>query len=204
MRMRYSLFLLCLFLPLLAQAQDKTLEEQVPRELKHSRYPNFITAVYENDMIGGGTDAHYTSGVRLTYFDLGAKFPQICHNIAELVPTFDINETSSAYYSLGQNLYTPDDIQSAVPDPKDRPWAAFLYGSIGMASLNHNYIDELEATIGVVGPAALGEQTQRSVHKYITGSPLPQGWDNQLKNEPGLILSWQRRWPENGKPISPD
>jgi hypothetical protein len=32
------------------------------------------------------------------------------------------------------------------------------------------------------------------VHKY-TNSPDPRGWKNQLKTEPGLVLSWERRYP---------
>ncbi|QPJ66302.1 MAG: lipid A deacylase LpxR family protein [Candidatus Nitrohelix vancouverensis] len=179
------------------QAQDakESLENEVSHELADSSYDNFITFTFENDSIGGGTDQNYTNGVRLTYFDLKAEFPDIAHTLAEYVPTFSINPTSSVYYSLGQNLYTPDDISSREQEAGDRPWAAFLYGSIGMATLTDNHVDELEATIGFVGPMALGEPVQTFVHENITNSPTPNGWSHQLENELGLILSWQRRWP---------
>jgi hypothetical protein len=69
-----------------------------------------------------------------------------------------------------------------------------LYGSAGIASLAGNHVDELEMTLGVIGPLAQGERIQKFVHDAISAKD-PNGWDNQLENEPGLILSWQRRWP---------
>lgn len=194
-RLIVLIFLLLSF-PVHAQETNSTLEDELPQKITDGLHDKFITLVYENDLIGRGSDQHYTNGVRLTYFDLNAEFPDIAHQIADYVPTFSINRTSSIYYSIGQNLYTPDDIESRVQNPQDRPWAAFLYGSIGMSTLTDNHIDDLEATLGIVGPWALGEQVQKAVHKHITDSPTPKGWNNQLENEPGLILSWQRRWPE--------
>ncbi|MBC8282798.1 MAG: lipid A deacylase LpxR family protein [Nitrospinae bacterium] len=177
-----------------SSAYAQSNEEIKNESQEEETYDNFFTIVFENDSIGSGTDQNYTNGVRFTYFNVNATFPDIAHTIADKVPTFDINDSSSVYYSFGQNLYTPDDISAIEQAPNDRPWAAFLYVSIGMATKTGNHIDELETTIGVVGPLALGEQVQTVVHKHVTSSPLPNGWDNQLENEPGLILSWQRRW----------
>ena len=181
-----------------AQTQDKTqtLEYNLQKQVKNHKDDKFITLAVENDLFGGGTDRNYTNGIRLSYFDVNAAFPEFAHHIANQVPTFSINDTSSVFYSIGQNLYTPDDIKHREQQPDDRPWAAFLYSSIGMATVTNNHIDELEATIGIVGPLALGEQVQKAVHKHLSDSPTPKGWSNQLKNEPGLILSWQRRWPQ--------
>ena len=197
-----SLLLICL--PAYAQdaaplPEKNTLEQNLSHEAKKiesNSNDKFITFSFENDSIGSGADQNYTNGVRLSYFDVNSPFPDFAHKIADLVPTFSINETSSVFYSVGQNLYTPKDISSAQQDPDDRPWAAFLYGSIGMASITGNHVDELEATIGVIGPLALGEQVQKAVHRHVTQSPQPRGWSNQIKNEPALILSAQRRWPQ--------
>lgn len=197
--MGFFVFIVTLFLisfPVAAQEEKPPLVDTFSQETADSTHKRFVTLVFENDSIGRGSDQNYTNGVRLTYFNMDAAFPDIAHKIADSVPTFDINRTSSIYYSLGQNLYTPDNIESRVLATDDRPWAAFLYGSIGMATLTDNHIDELEATLGIIGPYALGEQVQKAVHKHITDSPLPKGWHNQLENEPGLMLSWQRRWPQ--------
>lgn len=174
----------------------ETIEDKIIPIIQQGGHNHIITLVYENDLIGSGNDSEYTSGVRLSYIDLGAKFPDWAHNIADIIPTFDINETSSIFYSAGQNIFTPRNITRNPPDPNDRPWAGFLYTSIGMATLTGNHSDTVEATFGVIGPASLAEQTQKFIHKNITNSPKPQGWDSQLKNEPALMLAWERTYPE--------
>ena len=48
-------------------------------------------------------------------------------------------------------------------------------------------------SVGVVGPSALGEFTQNAWHDVIH-VPHANGWANQLHDEPGLQLSWERRY----------
>lgn len=181
--------------PASTAAPSGTLQSETSKVLGRIVDDKFITINVENDMFGGGTDQNYTSGVRATYFDLGASLPAAAYALDKVIPTFGINKTTSISYSVGQNLYTPSDITQKTQNPGERPWAAFLYASAGLTTITNNHIDEVEASLGVVGPAALGEQTQKTIHKWVD-SPTPQGWDNQLENEPALILSWQRRWPE--------
>lgn len=184
--------LLCFFTwPVNAQ----TVQEQITERIKSADDHNYLSLSYENDLIGDGSDGNYTNGVRLSYFDVETDMPPIINQLAEAIPTFDINATTSTFYSLGQNLYTPDDITVRAIQNNDRPYAAWLYGSIGLATVTKNHIDELEFTAGIIGPQALGEQTQKFVHKHITDSDIPKGWDNQLRFEPGIITSWRRRWP---------
>ncbi len=161
---------------------------------------SYLSLSIENDNLGGGTDRFYTSGIRATWYNSKVSVPPVIDKLADKVPTFDLNETTSTFFTLGHNIYTPEDIKLAVQPENDRPWAAFLYGSIGLSTTTQNehlpsHIDELEFTLGVVGPEALGEPVQKFVHKNISHSPIPEGWDNQLDFEPGVILSWQRRIP---------
>lgn len=178
-----------------AEEQDINNESLVKRNLERNNERNFLSLSIENDSLASGTDQFYTSGVRLTYFNAGTDAPEIMDVIDRYNPYFDINETTSTFFTLGHNIYTPQDITISSLQDNDRPWAAFLYGSVGLASVSKNHIDEVELTLGVVGPEALGEPIQKFVHKNITDSPTPKGWDNQLNFEPGLIVSWQRRWP---------
>ncbi len=201
MRLFLSSLLFCLCMQT-AAAQDAPippqpdLTQKVSRRIAEAEDKNYLSFSYENDLIGGnGTDQFYTSGLRATYFNVNADVPDVIDDLADHIPTFDINDTTSTFFTLGQNIYTPEDIEIAAAQSNDRPWAAFLYGSVGLATLESNHIDELEVTFGIVGPEALGEQTQKFVHSHITGSTTPEGWGNQLEFELGLILSWQRRWP---------
>ena len=176
----------------------QTLEERVPRDIVNNKKDKIVTVVVENDSLGGeGKDANYTSGVRLSYFDVNADLPDLAEKVEDAIPTFDINDTTSVFYSIGQNIYTPRNIERRTQDPNDRPWAGHLYGSMGLVSITDNHLDEVEVSLGVVGPPSLAEQTQRFVHKYITPSSAePQGWDNQLEFEPTLGVGWVRRFPQ--------
>lgn len=174
------IMLLCA-LPLPARAEDDN---------------NYVSFSFENDSIGKGGDRYYTSGARLSWYNVNTTVPELIDDIAESIPMFDINEHTGTMFSLGQNLFTPDGIDNGDPREDDRPWAAWTYASVGLVTPTGNRIDELELTLGVVGPEALGEQTQKFIHSHVTGSPTPKGWRHQLAFEPGIIISWQRRWPE--------
>lgn len=179
----------------MAETPIKTIKQSIPARVLNEPKRNIITVLIENDSIGAGTDRNYTSGVSINYTDVNAKFPKIAHRIDKIIPTFEINQTSSIHYSLGQTIFSPKDTAQTALIVNDRPWAGFLYGTLGMMTLTDNHTDEVEATIGIAGPAAMGEQSQKFVHKHVTDSPIPKGWANQLKNEPGLMLAWQRAWP---------
>lgn len=181
-----------------SQAQEQSegqLQSDAMKHIRQSPYDNYLSLSYENDLVGSGSDQYYTSGVRATYFDVNAEVPDVIDDLAESVPTFDINATTSTFFTIGQNLYTPSIITERGELEGDRPWAGWLYGSIGLATVTGNHVDEIEMTLGIVGPEALGEQTQKFIHSHITDSPTPKGWSNQLDFEPGVIFSWQRRWP---------
>jgi lipid A 3-O-deacylase len=174
---------------------NKTLRERIPPEVLDSGRRNLVTLTVENDSLGEGTDKNYTSGVRLSYMDITQRSGGLIDRLDELFPFFTANQTTAATFSIGQNLYTPDDISHRAQIPGYRPWAAFLYGSVGVATLTDDHVDDAELTLGVVGPWAQGEAAQRYIHD-VMGFADPEGWDQQIENEPGIILSWRRRWPQ--------
>lgn len=192
------LFTITILFSTTAFAQEEkrpSVEEAIKHRVTNADDHNYLSLSVENDSIGGGEDANYTSGIRLTYFSTKSPIPPVIDMLAEAVPTFDINQTTSTFFTLGQNIFTPSNIEISANQPNERPWAGWLYGSVGLATVTKNHLDELEFTAGIVGSSALGEQAQKLIHTHVTISPTPQGWDNQLSFEPGLILSWQRRWP---------
>ena len=170
-----------------------TYEENLPASVKNHE-AHFWTLTMENDLFGNGRDENYTNGTRLTYHKKGEAPYFLTRWLADVLPPFEVNKSTTVYYAAGQNLYTPEDITAPNPDPNDRPYAAFLYGSAGFSTLKGNHVDDIELTLGIIGPAALGEEVQSAVHDVIN-SDDPEGWDFQLENEPGVMLSWQRRWP---------
>jgi hypothetical protein len=91
-------------------------------------------------------------------------------------------------------MFTPQDTAREDPDPDDRPYAGWLYGGVGLIQdTDRRRLDHLELLVGVVGPDALGKKTQNDWHQFI-GIDESRGWDEQLHNEPGLMLSYERKW----------
>lgn len=90
-------------------------------------------------------------------------------------------------FSIGQKIFTPDDIQRRGLVENDRPYAGWLYFGSAFHNKNARLLDTFEIQLGVVGPAALAEKTQNFVHD-LRGIDEARGWDNQLHNEPGVLL----------------
>jgi len=58
---------------------------------------------------------------------------------------------------------------------------------------SHHTLENFELQAGVVGRWALGGLTQNDFHQFINVSPS-MGWENQLHNEPGVVLTYERKW----------
>lgn len=99
--------------------------------------------------------------------------------------------------AFGHNMYTPADITlpTARVPAKDRPYAAWAYFGIHreIYSSDDRYW-RYGIDIGCVGPCAYGRQLQTWFHKNITDSPLPNGWDAQIRNEFGAVLRFEHAW----------
>ena len=196
---------------LIALAEDTYAQTDTADGPQSTRTPDEkwgVSLSVENDLFTPtNSDQHYTNGVRLAFVSPEDSAPATFLNIAKKVPFFASQGRIRTSYSLGQTMYTPDDITIAENQPNDRPWAGMLYGTAGLLSdtglqredagngdvSNYSRIDTLELTLGVVGPASLADKTQDFVHKLID-SPRPEGWDNQIKNEPIIGLTYERKY----------
>lgn len=154
--------------------------------------PGTLSLVFENDLFYD-TDRNYTNGVRASWLSGPDGTPDWALGAARWFPLFPEGGSVRTSYAVGQNMYTPDDVALRNPPRDDRPYAGWLYGSVGLIAETGRRLDQLELTLGVVGPASLAEQTQTLIHE-ITDSQEPRGWDTQLKNEPGVVLTYQRSW----------
>ena len=151
-----------------------------------------ISMVFENDMFGG-TDQNYTNGVRLAWLSSEENTPDWARWSADHLLPLDAMGRKRISLALGQNMYTPRDLSRRDLITTDRPYAGWLYGSIGMVSDTGTTLDNVMLTIGVIGPYSYARQTQTFVHRVVD-SPKAQGWDNQLKTEPGIVLTLERKW----------
>lgn len=152
----------------------------------------FFSINVENDIVAN-TDRGYTNGFRISYLSAENQIPAWVLKQAQNLPFFAQQGTYRASFALGQNIYTPRDLSRRDVITDDRPYAGWLYGSIGLLSDRGDRLDNLQLSLGVVGPASGAEVVQEFVHDNFRGDD-PNGWDNQLENELGIVLFYERAW----------
>lgn len=150
----------------------------------------------ENDLFGG-TDRNYSNGLRLERVRPANDITPGLKWIANRIPVLDLNRTELRQgFALSHTIFTPEDISVVTPDPNDRPYAAWLYGSgtvVGTTRLGPRQMvqDVLQVNVGVVGPSAGGQFVQENWHDLIQAVE-PRSWDSQLKDEFGVEITAQR------------
>lgn len=159
---------------------------------------SFVRTVYfENDgsllKPNERQDRHYTNGVKLTMThqpqwaaQLGPQLP-----FSPAQPGEDLK--TAAGYAIGQNIYTPDHIETSSLIRDDRPFAGWLYAGVYLQRATEQIFDHFEIDVGVIGPSSLAEDVQREVHEAFD-QIIPGGWDNQLGDEIGINFTVQRKW----------
>ncbi len=166
-----------------------------------------FNVIAENDLWGSGKDSHFTHGTRFSY--VSRNISSQCEKespglweafrggVQDLVPGILELDTSRFSLILGQSIFTPEDITRRDLIFNDRPYAGWLYLGAGFITERPggwvDAFDNFEFDIGVVGPASLAEYIQEGWHDVI-GTTDPEGWNNQLENEPGVLLTYERKW----------
>lgn len=122
--------------------------------------------VLEKDSSGSTVDGFYTQGLQFQY------------------------ENDNHWgLKLGQQIFTPENKDSSLPQYGDRPYAGYLHGAYFQHFLAGQQDDYIQVDVGVIGPASCAEQVQDGFHR-MCGMARPQGWKYQLKNEPTLNLAY--------------
>lgn len=162
-----------------------------------------VTITEENDLFGAYTDRHYTQGAEINFLSgpvtRGGFWDTTYQNTTRFLPLFGGTDTKRKWnwHVVGQQLFTPDDTSRATPLTRDRPYGAWLFTGISLLQESRygqtTSLENLELQGGVVGPLALGAQTQNWFHQFI-GVDSARGWRNEIRNEPGIALTYERKW----------
>jgi lipid A 3-O-deacylase len=156
-----------------------------------------ITVLEENDSLFFNSDKHYTQGFRIS--DLhpvtGPGFWNNAFDIlGSVAPIFAPGGTRQEALFFGQSIFTPKDTQRVPPDPRDRPYAGWLYGGASLLQdTGGRMLENFELGFGIIGPGALAKQVQNDFHQFI-GTETAKGWSEQLQNEVGVVVSYERKW----------
>lgn len=158
-----------------------------------------ISLYVENDAryIGGpGTDESYSNGFKISYLHAAQHVPFWAKpfiNWSGYLENELKNSKSNFGIAIAQQIYTPSDTAKTFLLEDDRPYAAWLYlGLTASFNAGKDEVHSLELDLGIIGPEAHGKSVQNGFHR-IFGMEVSQGWENQLKTEPALLLSYSQR-----------
>lgn len=150
----------------------------------HIQAKKYLRFHYDNDFFTN-TDHYYTQGITLEL--VHPSFRQsLLHKLLWKI------KDSSAQSGISFNLfgYTPTSINSDAILYGDRPFEGSMSLKFFTISTNGKQDFRLASSLhlGVIGPAALGEEIQTNIHRW-TGNKLPRGWQHQVRND--VILNYQ-------------
>lgn len=141
----------------------------------------------------GNYDRNYTEGTRVNRFGPADVLPVPVRWLADRLPGFGVWGAERQFgLASGQEIYTPDALSKRTPISDDRPYAGWLYVSGILTRRDERVMRSLEVEIGMTGPASHADEVQRWWHHRL-GIRQPQGWNYQLRDEPGLVVSYQQR-----------
>jgi len=163
------------------------------------------TATLDNDDRDWGGDSHdrwYSAGARferpaVSTGDSPTGFLDgFVRDVADVLPLpGDDPGLVSASGVLGLQMYTPENTAATQPVLDDRPYAGYVFAGVVRREtwldpepLHRRDVQAaVELDLGWVGPATRMDDLQSSLHSYF-GMDEAEGWDNQLDDEPGLVL----------------
>jgi len=174
----FILFFSAVVLHLAAQEIDNA------TSYKNINSDTYIRLSVDNDYFAG-RDEQYTEGINVELCS-----PSLKKN--PLVWLLINPRYSRTRYGLGleQAGYTPYLLDNHEMEINDRPFAATLFLKTFLLATDTLRKQRFATifSIGILGPAAQGQEIQDGVHK-ILGDVVPPGWQYQIRND--VILNYQ-------------
>lgn len=171
----------------------------------------------ENDTIVPsryGTDEYYSQGLRFVFVRTEDKTWKFAESFKDWWANTGLlgkgqYEVRSGLV-VGHNIMTPTFITTFDVDPRDRPYAGFLYAGLridmfrtkanGQADVQQSF----EADFGFLGPPALAKPAQKGFH-VLREHRIPKGWDHELGSEPilNVLFLTNRRFGNRFADVTP-
>jgi hypothetical protein len=160
----------------------------------------FATFIFENDVFTDNSDDGYTNGMGYAWGRAGfdefddSNTPSWIQWLSEDLYISTMPDKRRAItYQIIQTITNPTDSDTSKLQPDDYPYAGTLTWKVTQYAIDDRVTDSVSLLLGAVGPVSLAEPAQKAVHE-LTDSVDPQGWDNQLNNEPLFQLGVGRKW----------
>lgn len=140
------------------------------------------------------TDRYYTNGVRLEFAREVTDPNPLASFLTRRILDADASDDILESFALGHTIFTPEDITTPDPLPDQRPYAGFLFADYTLNAQDETGIDWLLIQVGLIGPSAMGEDIQNYWHREVIDREEAQGWDNQLSDELGFVVAYDRQF----------
>ncbi|WP_338140792.1 lipid A deacylase LpxR family protein [Wenyingzhuangia gilva] len=147
----------------------------------HAQTKHEIGLINDNDLyVSFYLDKYYTNGLELFYkqaTNTGYNF-------------FD---KKIRQFTLGQNIYNPQDSDVTKVAFQERPYAGYLYANYSEHLINSKNILSLGLTLGVTNTKSGAEWAQNFIHTFYNIDPS-EGWKTQVKEKyaVGVLANYTR------------
>lgn len=133
---------------------------------------------YDNDYFTS-SDQNYTQG-----YTFEIVLDALKKNPINALLLNDANASQQFGLSIDHIGFTPNNIGSPDIQFGDRPFASAIMLKSFKINTNSERKSRLISALrlGLIGPGAFGKEMQVGIHE-ATGNTIPQGWQNQIKND---------------------
>ena len=165
-----------------------------------------LTFFWENDGAYvkrfDSSDRHYTNGLKVEALFSAPIVPGVGRWLDSWLPlSGEATQRHAGGLSIAQLVFTPEDIEEPDLIESDRPYAGYLYLSLFHQRRTERVFDHVGLDVGVVGEWSGAEALQKAIHAAVPNEARPEGWSEQLVNELGVGLTYQRRWRSRQIPL---
>jgi lipid A 3-O-deacylase len=188
----------------LAQNDLRCLDTDTPFNMVR-KYEGTYKFTLDNDLFAN-SDRDYTNGVKLAWSSPNLRsfvddpclppFLQRVGLVFDSIYPIRIGKEEiegNMTLTLGQAMFTPRDRVRTDLIVDDRPYAGWTYLGFGYNTRSSYRLDSYEINLGVVGPWSRARQVQDFVHG-VRDIEKFNGWANQLGNEFGAQLVFERKY----------
>jgi len=175
-----------LFFLIILSVNQYVLTQRTETALTFNEKNNRLIFEMDNDMLFN-TDSYYTAGFGFSFTNKKFKKTPI-----QLLVKNKKNFTSFNGFGIENRIFTPSSIINPLSIENDQPYSAYILATNYSVQINPIKFFKMsnEIGIGLMGPKAYGEEIQTIVHQ-IVNSPLPIGWENQIKST--VLLDYRFR-----------
>ncbi len=165
------------------------------------KYQGTYSFTLDNDLFSN-RDQDYTSGFKAGWSSPNVRsfadddcLPPLLQSAGRLFTQIysSVVEQGNVTFALGQSIFTPRDRDATALVANDRPYAGWTYLGFGFNTRSARLLDSYEVNLGVVGPWSQAKEIQDFVHR-VRRIGLFHGWNNQLSNEFGAQLVFERKY----------